>query len=217
MTENNKCGGGGCGCSTATNGVSGKKIVAQGAAKKEIDIEFLYLDLEVCDQCKGSERNLDEALREVSAILEKTGVSANVNKIHVESFEQAQKLNFISSPTIRINGRDVAIEVKENYCSSCSELSGNETYCRVWNFQGEEFSTAPKSLVIEAILKEIYGADNETKETKPEQIAKSLENLKLFFDGRENLKAVANETENPIPTQTAQTIQRVESVGCGCS
>lgn len=218
MTENNKCGAGGCGCSGKANAVSSEKIVARQAASREINIEFLYLDLEVCDQCKGSESNLDEALREVSAVLEKTGVTVNVNKIHVESFEQAQKLNFISSPTIRVNGRDVGLEVKENYCSSCSKLSGNETYCRVWNFQGEEFSTAPKFLVVEAILKEIYGAaGGETKETKPEQIAQSLENLKRFFEGRENLKTVNAETETPIPIQPAQIAQTVESAGCGCS
>lgn len=219
MTENNNCGTSGCGCSqgATANVASGEKIVASKAARKEIDIEFLYLDLEVCDQCKGSESNLDEALREISAVLEKTGVTVNVNKIHVESFEQAQKLQFISSPTIRVGGRDVAIEVKENYCSSCSELSGNETYCRVWNFQGEEFSTAPKSLVIEAILKEIYGAGIEAKETKPEQIAESLENLKRFFDGRNNQKAVGNESETPISIQPARPVQPAESAGCGCS
>jgi len=45
--------------------------VAHNTAKREIDIEFLYLDLEVCDQCKGSGSNLDEALREVSKVLKK--------------------------------------------------------------------------------------------------------------------------------------------------
>ncbi len=153
------------------NTATGDKIVAHNTAKREIDIEFLYLDLEVCDQCKGSEINLDEALREVSKVLEKTGVRVNVKKIHVESLEQAQSLNFISSPTTRIDGRDAAIEVKENYCSSCGTLSGNETYCRIWNFQGEEYSTVPKSLVVEAILKEIYGAGRDAKETKPEDFA----------------------------------------------
>jgi len=197
--------------------------VAHNTAKREIDIEFLYLDLEVCDQCKGSESILDEALREVSKVLEKTGVRVNVKKIHVESLEQAQSLNFISSPTTRINGRDAAIEVKENYCSSCGTLSGNETYCRVWNFQGEEYSTVPKSLVVEAILKEIYGAGRDAKETKPEQIARSLENLKRFFDGRENRHKV---TAEPITTatektvnaaQTVQTTNAASSAGCGCS
>ena len=186
MTEKNVCGTGGCGCSEETTAVFEEKVTAQKAAKKVIDIEFLYLDLNVCEQCQGSESNLEEALADVSQLLEKTGVAVNVKKIHIESFEQALALDFTSSPTIRINGRDVALEVKENFCSSCSELSGSETFCRVWNFQGEQFSTAPKPLVIEAILKEIYGAGKKESETEisAEQIAKSHDNLKRFFEGQ---------------------------------
>jgi hypothetical protein len=219
MSKNNVCGNGGCGCSESTTGIFEEKIVAKKTLKKEIDIEFLYLDLNVCEQCRGSESNLEEALADVSLLLEKTGVAVNLKKIHVESFEQALALGFISSPTIRINGRDAAFEVRENYCSSCSALSGDETYCRVWNFQGEEFSTAPKSLVIEAILREIYGAGK--KEPEPavsaEQIRKSHDNLKRFFEGR---NAPENNSDNTfseprnLPPPTEQT---ATSGGCGCS
>jgi hypothetical protein len=188
MTENTKCNTG-CGCAgtkTASDSALAagtEKFVARKAAEREIDIEFLYLDLEVCDMCRGTETNLDEALADIAALLEKTGVKVNLDKIHVRSFEQALVLDFISSPTIRVAGRDVAFGVRENYCSSCSMLSGTDTYCRVWNFQGEEFSTVPKSLVIEAILKEIYGGGKEKAEVPPGQKAQSLENLKRFFAG----------------------------------
>ncbi len=74
--------------------------------------------------CKGTEKNLEEALAEVSEVLKSPGVKVNLKKTHIESYEQALENNFISSPTIRINGRDAALEVRENYCSSCSNLSG---------------------------------------------------------------------------------------------
>nr|HMS39766.1 DUF2703 domain-containing protein [Pyrinomonadaceae bacterium] len=183
MTENNTCGTGGCGCSQESGVASDEKIVAVKNAEKEINIEFLYLDLNVCEMCKGTESNLEEALAEVSEVLKSTGVKVNLQKTHIETYEQALALDFISSPTIRINGRDAALEVKENYCSSCSDLSGTETFCRVWNFGGEEFSTVPKSLVIETILKEIYGGKTETAEISAERKAQSLENLKRFFAG----------------------------------
>jgi hypothetical protein len=218
MSKENVCGNGGCGCSENTTGIFEEKVVAKKVAKKTIDIEFLYLDLNVCDQCKGSESNLEEALADVSLLLEKTGVSVNLRKTHVETFEQALALGFVSSPTIRINGRDVALEVKENYCSSCSELSGDETYCRVWNFQGEEFSTAPKSLVIEAILREIYGAGRKDSDTRiSPQIAKSHDNLKRFFEGRNaqsgnNYAGISEAVSVPV-----QTGQPTNAGGCGCS
>ena len=219
MGKDNVCGNGGCGCSENTTEVFEEKVVAKKAARKTIDIEFLYLDLNVCDQCKGSESNLEEALADVSLLLEKTGVAVNLTKTHVESFDQALALGFVSSPTIRINGRDAALEVMENYCSSCSELSGDETYCRVWNFQGEEFSTAPKSLVIEAILKEIYGSEKKESESliSPEQLAKSYDNLKRFFEGR---NAQSGDVVAPFAEAVSapvQVQQPTNSGGCGCS
>ena len=215
MTENNVCGNGGCGCSESATAVFETE---NGAPQKAIDIEFLYLDLNVCEQCRGSESNLEEALREVSKILDATGVQVNLKKTHIETYEQALAHGFISSPTIRINGRDIALEVKENYCSSCSDLSGTETFCRVWSFQGEEFSTVPKSLVIEMILQEIYGGGKETAKISPERKARLLENLKRFFAGVET-------TGNSVQTSTAigqinsfEPIPPTENAaGCGCS
>ena len=218
MGKDNVCGNGGCGCSeNATRGFE-DKTPAKKAAKRTIEIEFLYLDLNVCDQCKGSESNLEEALADVSRLLEKTGVEVNLTKTQVESFEQALALGFISSPTIRVGGRDVAIEVKENYCSSCSELSGDETYCRVWNFGGEEFSTAPKSLVIDAILKEIYGTEKSesASEISAEQIAKSHDNLKRFFKGR-RAQSDSSVAEISEPVSATVKTEPTNSGGCGCS
>ncbi len=192
MTENNTCGNGGCGCSGGTAVLSEEKTIARKSAAKEIDIEFLYLDLNVCEMCRGTESNLEEALAEVAEVLKSTGVKVNLRKIHIESYEQALALDFISSPTIRINGRDAALEVRENYCSSCSDLSGTETFCRVWNFQGEEFSTVPKSLVIEAILKEVYGSPGEVREIPAERKAQSLKNLKSFFESKNRVRQIAN-------------------------
>lgn len=185
MTENNMCGTGGCGCAPGAKTGFEEKSAAREAVRKTVDIEFLYLDLNVCEPCRGSESNLDEALADVALLLEQTGVALSVKKIHVETFEQAQALGFMSSPTIRVNGRDAALGVEENYCASCSDLSGSETFCRVWNFRGEQFSTAPKPLVVEAILREIYGSGkNEPAEISAARAARARENLKRFFDGR---------------------------------
>jgi hypothetical protein len=37
-------------------------------------------------------------------------------RIHVRSVEQARELRFVSSPTIRVNGRDIASEPLESEC-----------------------------------------------------------------------------------------------------
>jgi len=80
-----------------------------------------------------------------------------VNKINVKTAELAEKYEFISSPTIRINGQDIQLETRESLCESCGDLCGDEVDCRVWVYQGREYNVPPKGMIIEAILKAVYG------------------------------------------------------------
>ena len=153
------------------------------AENKRIIIDFLYLDLSVCTRCQGTDTNLDEALEEVSRVLEATGVEVILNKINVLSEELARQHRFISSPTIRVNGHDIQIDAIESLCESCGDLCGDEVDCRVWVYQGKEYTIPPKAMIIEAILKEVYGnksGDNEEKEFKlPENLKHFYESMKV--------------------------------------
>lgn len=108
-----------------------------------------------------------------------------LNKIHVTSYDQALQLGFVSSPTIRVNGQDLALEVRESHCSSCSDISGTDTFCRVWDFEGQEYKAAPKALIVEAVLKAVYGGATrqDRVSTDSRRVANSLANLKSFFEG----------------------------------
>jgi hypothetical protein len=178
MTETNTRTNG-CGCST------GAATVPAKVEKKKVSIDFLYLDLESCEPCQGSEGNLEDALDEISTLLETTGAEVELNKIHVSSYDQALQLGFVSSPTIRVNGRDLALEVRESHCSSCSAISGTETFCRVWDFEGQEYKAAPKALIIEAVMKTVYGGVEQQDKVPADsqRMATSLANLKSFFEG----------------------------------
>jgi hypothetical protein len=130
---------------------------AEPAEKRQIVIDFLYLDVEVCTWCKGTADSLDEALADVSAVLSASGVEVLVNRIHVDSEEKAERLRFSSSPTIRVNGRDIQLDGKESLCDSCGDLCGDEVDCRIWLYQGKEYTSPPKAMIIDAILREVYG------------------------------------------------------------
>lgn len=147
--------------------------------KRCIVIDFLYLDLSVCTRCQGTDTSLDEALAEVSKVLEATGVEVVVNKINVTTEELAIKHRFVSSPTIRVNGRDIQMEVKESLCESCGDLCGDEVDCRVWVYQGKDYTVPPKAMIIEAILKEIYGGDRGSNIVMQEYVIP--QNLKHFY------------------------------------
>lgn len=196
----------GCGCRDT-------KKAEETRAARPIEIEFLYLDLDACDVCRGSESNLDAALAQISAVLAAAGAAVELKKIHVTSYEQALALGFLSSPTIRVDGRDVALAVKENHCAKCSELSGTETFCRVWDFRGDEYSTVPPPMVVEAVLKAVYGgAESDRRAVSAAQVARSRENLKRFFDGVDARQA------KPAPSAAPSAgAEPARAGGCGCA
>ena len=154
--------------------------------QRRIIIDFLYLDLSVCERCQGAETNLDDAVNEVSTILEAAGFEIVVNKININSRGLAIEYKFLSSPTIRVNGRDIALEVKESSCKECGDLCGDSVECRVWEQDGIEYTKPPKSLIINAILKEVYGGHSSSPSIDEKyEIPK---NLITFFDSLERNK-----------------------------
>jgi hypothetical protein len=158
--------------------------------KRKLTIDFLYLDLNVCVPCQGADGSLDEAVADVATDLETTGITLETNKIHITSAEQAIEYKFYSSPTIRINGRDIQLETKEALCESCGDLCGDEVDCRIWLYQGKEYTVPPKAMLVEAILREVYG--NATSAPANEQYVLP-ENLKKFFSSME--KKAANQCD----------------------
>ena len=148
--------------------------------KRHLDIEFMYLDLSVCTWCQSTESNLEEAISEVAKVLKATGVDVNLRKIHIQSEEQARELRFLSSPTIRINGRDIQLDGKESNCESCGDLCGEDVDCRIWIYQGKEYTAPPKGMIIDAVLREVYGGALQSIE-KPAQSEEVPDNLRKFF------------------------------------
>lgn len=148
-------------------------------------IEFLFLDLTSCTRCLGADRSLESALDIVGEVLEATGVEVEVDKILVESAEQARALRFVSSPTIRVDGRDVALELRESSCGSeaCTDGCGDQIACRVWVHRGREYTEPPVAMIVDAILEHVYSGPS----PRARVVAQSYElpeNLARFFSGK---------------------------------
>lgn len=159
---------------------------------EHLRIDFLFLDLETCTRCLGTDRNLESALEAVRELLATAGTEVDVNKVHVTSAEQAQELGFESSPTIRVNDRDVALELRESSCGSeaCAAGCSESIACRVWVHAGEEYTEPPVAMIVDAILREVYGGAVTGREPEAEPFELS-ENLERFFAG--NAQAAATE------------------------
>lgn len=148
---------------------------------RKIEIDFMYIDLETCTRCRGTDANLEAALQAVQGVLESAGAEVLVRKTLVDSESKAMELGFVSSPTIRVNGRDIALELRESSCQSCGEACGcdGQIDCRVWIYQGQEHTVAPIPMIVDAILSAVYG--NKEDMPSPSVPASVLENLKRFF------------------------------------
>jgi len=169
------------GCCSCGSGCCGSE-----QEQKQLLIDFLYLDLSVCERCQGAECNLDEAIKEVSSVLKAAGFEIVANKINVISKDLAIKYQFLSSPTIRINGNDIELVVKESSCKECGDLCGDDVDCRVWVHEGIEYNEPPKAMIINAILKEVYGG-KKTDTVKKKEYALP-KNLAVFFDSLDSKK-----------------------------
>jgi hypothetical protein len=180
----------GCGCTTdnprpetnesCSTSRPANNIAPTLSTKKQLLIELLYLDLSTCDPCQGAEASLEEALAEVSQVLQATNIEVTTRKTHIESLKQVEALRFVSSPTIRIDGKDIQLTVQESRCDSCSALAGTDVDCRSWEYQGQTYSRPPKAMVMEAVLRAVYG-EGSGKEEMPQKPYVVSDNIRRFF------------------------------------
>lgn len=149
---------------------------------KLVMVEYLYLDLETCERCMGTDAVLEEVLGVLSPALELAGYGIEYRKIEIASAELAQRHHFLSSPTVRVNGRDICQTVQENECGCCSEISDSNVDCRVFEYEGSSYEVAPKKMLAESILKNVFGTPTEACSYSDYTLP---ENLERFFSGKE--------------------------------
>jgi hypothetical protein len=166
------------GCSAARYGSSAMMTTVP---VRTIEIELLALDLESCGRCTGTDQNLEAAIQTVAAVFREAGAAVQVTRHVVTTAEEAQRLRFIASPTIRVDGRDIAFELRESNCGDCGDLCGCEggVDCRVWVWQGQEHVEAPKALIVDALLR-AYAAGPASGAAEPYVLP---ENLRTYFAG----------------------------------
>ena len=149
---------------------------------EKLIIDFLYLDLTTCTRCRGTDRSLEAGLAAVGDVLAAAGVEVEVRKVHIRSAAEARAWRFVSSPTVRINGVDIAVELRESSCGSeaCVDGCGDHIDCRVWVFGGREYTEPPVELIVDAILRQVYGQPTAQVEDRPYELP---DNLQRFFAG----------------------------------
>jgi hypothetical protein len=120
-------------------------------------------------------------LDELSNAFKIAGYSLEYRKVKIETEEMAETYRFLSSPTIRVNGRDICNSVQENDCGCCGDIAGAQVDCRVFSYKGETYEVPPAEMIAEEIMKTAF---------MPKVCSCCLneyvlpDNLKKFFDGK---------------------------------
>ncbi|MBC8247235.1 MAG: DUF2703 domain-containing protein, partial [Deltaproteobacteria bacterium] len=159
--------------------------------KKEMKVDYLYIDLSTCNRCLGTDTALYEAIRDTNQILKTSGIELTLTKTLVETEEQCAELGFLTSPTIRINGRDMQADFQESVCESCcGVVEEGGVLCREWTYKGKVYNTAPKGMIVDTILKEVYGGEQEPlpDDAYRMPVEKLPENLRNWFTAKRQLE-----------------------------
>lgn len=194
------------------------------STERAVDIELLALDLTSCTRCVGTLENIEKAIGAVRPVLEATGTRVTVTKRVIASEEQARQHRFVSSPTVRINGREIVFETLESKCDSCTDLCGGDegTSCRVWPYRGQEYTEAPVGLVVEALLRVVAGDSGAVAGAAgPYEVP---ENLRRLFAGTVAAKrpdsgpccAPAEQETCCDPGEKAGCCETAAPATCGC-
>lgn len=117
-------------------------------------IQLLYiLD---CPWCVKTKKLIRESLKEL-------GVKTDIEEILIDSDEKAKKYNFVGSPTVKINGKDMQKDISKEQCLPCEELAESTKKatefvkqecrcgCRIYFYKGKQYPYPPKEMIKEAI------------------------------------------------------------------
>ena len=153
-----------------------------------LNIELVVIDLTVCARCVPTGDQLENAVRLLTPVAEAMGIEMKYQAVVVQSEAEAKQNALLSSPTIRINGRDIAQDIRESVCESCGDLTGNDTLvdCREWHYRGKVYSSAPLPMLLEVIMGVMLNIDNEPL-VAPAPLDELPDNLKTYFANRKRV------------------------------
>ena len=184
--------GGDCGCGCSKNGYAtagcGPTTAESNDSqedRKVLNVDLLVIDLSTCKRCVPTGDQLRVAVGMLKPVAEALGIELRHHEMVVKTPYEAKEVALLSSPSIRLNGRDIAQDIRESQCESCGDLTDNNTLvdCREWHYRGKVYSAAPIALLIEALMEAMLKID-ETPPVFPAPLTQLPENLQRYFDNR---------------------------------
>jgi len=121
---------------------------------QERHIEFLFIDRDDCERCSGTEEHLLVAIDQAREELATRGITTTLDTVHVTDAATASARRLLSSPTVRVDGRDIAGALIESVCAAdgCTCGDGTAIDCRMWEWNGRTYEVPPVDMLVERIV-----------------------------------------------------------------
>lgn len=154
-------------------------------SRKVLNVDLLVIDLNICKRCVPTGDQLKVAVDLLAPVAEVLGIDLRHHEIVVQTPAEAKVYALLSSPTIRLNGLDIAQDIRESECESCGDLTMNNTSvdCREWHYRGKVYPAAPVPLLVEAIMGAMLNID-EIPPVVSAPLEELPENLQRYFDNK---------------------------------
>lgn len=160
--------------------------------RRPVVVEFMALDLKVCDRCQGADARVEAAVERCRPVLESCGYDIELKTAVIENEWMAEQFRFYSSPTIRVNGIDICPSIEENTCKCCSDMSDSPVKCRMYPFNGTFYEVPPVDLVVQGIMNVVVSGQSADVLAEPYELPK---NFAVFFEGVRRKAAESGEEE----------------------
>ena len=184
-------GGCGCGCNSSTSNTACGSAVAESGGLQEVrkvlNVDLIVIELSTCKRCVPTGDQLRAAVKLLTPVAEALGIELRHHETVVQTSGEAKEIALLSSPTIRLNGRDIAQYIRESLCESCGDLTDNNTSvdCREWHYRGKVYSAAPVAMLVEALMEAMLKID-EIPSVPPTPFKDLPENLIRYFDNKKH-------------------------------
>ena len=157
-----------------------------GERWRVVSVELLAIDLCSCARCVPAAGSVRRAVELLEPVARELRIDLRHSERVIADAAEARSVGLVSSPTIRLNGHDIAGELRESECASCGGID-----CRDWPYRGESYPEPPLPFLLETIMQAMLEPDS-WPVTAPERLSELPENLQRFFDSKSGAGSPAN-------------------------
>ncbi len=151
-------------------------------------LELYALDTTSCGPCVSALGSMHAAAAVLSRELTGRGYVVATRVVRLEDADHARALGVLSSPTVRVNGVDIALDVDESVCPSCTALASAAVECRTYRWAGRSYDHPPAALIAAAVRAHIATGAPRTSPVSPRAADRGTSSVERFFTARGNAR-----------------------------